>query len=327
MNETFTKSKISKLELVYPPISNQEAVWLQNDPEVVELFRNSDFYMIGGRAEAKFIDVEINENNGAISFKFSIGDTIEDNCTVNVGDLVNVINADTEEIEIEIGEKYIRIWDGPIKQPGSNVLEWFSTEKLLWDKSYGRKGIEGLDQYRELATYDLLYVGIAKKTDSFDRLLKRGHKNRMDILANEPQRFPGARPTDETFIFLFDINVLQVNTYESEHIFEDEDIFPQIDEKRVTADAEKAFVSLLDPKYNSEKYKNYPKGSDGLYGAGFARYCYLIGESLTFNTACGSFKGHRGQFNEPYSNEADITMVEGDDVKLFVPGVDFPSDV
>src|SRR5438105_1483614 len=34
MNKTVTRSKISRLELVYPPISNQEAVWLQDDPEV-----------------------------------------------------------------------------------------------------------------------------------------------------------------------------------------------------------------------------------------------------------------------------------------------------
>ena len=44
---TSTKSKLSLLETVYPPISNQEAVWLQNDPEVEALLRQSDFYMIG----------------------------------------------------------------------------------------------------------------------------------------------------------------------------------------------------------------------------------------------------------------------------------------
>jgi hypothetical protein len=37
------------------------------------------------------------------------------------------------------------------------------------------------------------YVGIARKSDTFDRLFKRGHKAHIDILANEPQRYPGAR--------------------------------------------------------------------------------------------------------------------------------------
>jgi hypothetical protein len=31
---TSMKSKLTFLETVYPPVSNQEAVWLQNDPEV-----------------------------------------------------------------------------------------------------------------------------------------------------------------------------------------------------------------------------------------------------------------------------------------------------
>lgn len=44
------------------------------------------------------------------------------------------------------------------------------------------------------------YTEIAKKGDSFDRLLARGHKARQEILANEPQRYPGARVSDETFL-------------------------------------------------------------------------------------------------------------------------------
>ncbi len=47
---TSTKSKVTFLETVYPPISNQEAIWLKNDTEVEALLRQSDFYMIGGRA-------------------------------------------------------------------------------------------------------------------------------------------------------------------------------------------------------------------------------------------------------------------------------------
>jgi hypothetical protein len=33
-SDTSTKSKVTFLETVYPPISNQEAIWLQNDPDV-----------------------------------------------------------------------------------------------------------------------------------------------------------------------------------------------------------------------------------------------------------------------------------------------------
>ena len=73
MATTVTKSKVSMLELVYPPISNQEAVWLQNDPEVEALLRQSDFYMIGGRAEAKFSPSEVNTENETATFNFIVG--------------------------------------------------------------------------------------------------------------------------------------------------------------------------------------------------------------------------------------------------------------
>ena len=43
------RTKFTILELVYPPISNQEAEWLMGDPEVEERLRTSDFYLIGAR--------------------------------------------------------------------------------------------------------------------------------------------------------------------------------------------------------------------------------------------------------------------------------------
>jgi hypothetical protein len=43
MKNTVTRAQISRLDLVYPPISNQEAVWLERDPGVQEELRASDF--------------------------------------------------------------------------------------------------------------------------------------------------------------------------------------------------------------------------------------------------------------------------------------------
>ncbi|HDY8077029.1 TPA: hypothetical protein RQK60_004589 [Vibrio vulnificus] len=45
--------KLSFLELVFPPISNQEAYWLKDQP-VADYMRASDFYMIGGKMKSKF---------------------------------------------------------------------------------------------------------------------------------------------------------------------------------------------------------------------------------------------------------------------------------
>lgn len=171
----------------------------------------------------------------------------------------------------------------------------------------------------------MLYVGIAKEGDSFDRLLARGHKARQEILANEPQRLPGACVSDETFLFMFMADPLFIQTFELDHEFTDGDLEPSYDAKRIVADAEKAFVNLLKPQYNVQLFKNYPKGADGLYGSDLVRYGYVIAEQFAFNTAHGMIRGgvrDDGMIN----NDADAIFVEGDTVKLFRSGIDFPAE-
>ncbi|MBZ9982457.1 MULTISPECIES: hypothetical protein [unclassified Mesorhizobium] len=323
---TSTKSKVTFLETVYPPISNQEAIWLQNEPEVEALLRQSDLYMIGGRAEAKYLNLAIDPETCVITFDFAIGDDFRDPVQIRIGDLPAVEESDAESFFIETGDKFIRVWDGPIGEPRSNVLEWFTTEKLIWDHSRGRAGIERFDRYREAATYDLLYVGIAKVGDSFDRLISNGHKARMEILGNEPQRYPGARVTDEIYLFLFNVQPLIMTTFEPEHDFENEDFSGAYEQKRIVADAEKAFVSLLKPEYNVVKFASYPKGADGLYGSDFVRYGYAICEAISLNTAHGRIRGSRDADTGFITNDADSIFVEGNTVKLFVSGVDFPAE-
>lgn len=325
-NCTNSKSKLTFLETVYPPISNQEAVWLQNDPEVEALLRQSDFYMIGGRAEAKYLNLIIDPDTYIAKFDFAIGDDFSDPVEIHLRDLPGVEASGASSFWVEGGEKIIRIWDGPIRETGSNVLEWFTTEKLIWDRSRGRAGIERFDRYREAATYDLLYVGIAKVGDSFDRLISNGHKARMEILGNEPQRYPGARVTDEIFLFLFNVQPLIMTTFEPDHYFENEEFSGAYDHKRIVADAEKAFVSLLKPEYNVVKFASYPKGADGLYGSDFVRYSYAICEAVSFNTAHGRIRGGRDAVTGFITIDADSIFVEGNTVKLFVSGVDFPAE-
>lgn len=321
---TKTKSKLSFLEAVYPPISNQEAVWLKNDPEVETLLRQSDFYMIGGRAEAKYLNLVIDPDSEIATFEFVIGDDFRDPVEIHVRDLPCVKASKASQIWIEGGEKIIRIWDGPICESGSNLLEWFTTEKLIWDRSRGRTGIKSFNRYREAAIYDLLYVGIAKVGDSFDRLIGNGHKARMEILGNEQQRYPGARVTDEVYLFLFNVQPLIMTTFEPEHNFKNEDFTDTFEGKRIVADAEKAFVSLLKPEYNVVKFSKYPKGADGLYGSELVRYGYVICEAISFNTAHGRMRGDRDAATGFITNDADSIFVDGNTVTLYDSGADFP---
>jgi hypothetical protein len=56
------RAKLTFLELVIPPISNQEAVWYKDEP-FAEYMKQSDFYMIGGKAKSKFVNVRASEGN------------------------------------------------------------------------------------------------------------------------------------------------------------------------------------------------------------------------------------------------------------------------
>jgi hypothetical protein len=216
---TSSKVKFTTLITVYPPMSNQEAVWLQDDPDVVAKLRESDFYMIAARAEAKFLNLTCDPDAHTVDFLFQVGGGPSAPVHLDLRAMPGVAALGDAPIAVELGDKVVRVWDGLVRGAGSNVVAWFTTEKLLWDASRGHPGITGLDNLRELATYDLLYVGIATKTDSFARLFERGHKARQDILANEPQRYPGARVSDETYLFLFRCAPMVVQTFEPDHDF------------------------------------------------------------------------------------------------------------
>ncbi len=325
MPTTVTKSKLTSLELVYPPISNQEAVWLQNDPAVEAELRASDFYMIAGRREVKFSKIMVDQETHLLTFDVVFGNQVIDTVQIQPNELPSLAEKKPDTFWLEAGDKFLRLWDGPVKGPNSEVLDWLTTEKLLWERSRGKPGITGLDKFREMMTYDLLYVGIAKKGDSFDRLFTQGHKARTDILANEPQRLPGARVADEIYLFLFRVDPLVIQTFDFDHKFSEDDLSGIIDRKPIVADAEKAFVSLLKPDYNVVRFNNYPKGNDGLYSSDYARYVYAIAENLEFNTSHGRFRGGWDAQTQFVSNEADAIYVEGDAVKLFVSGIDFPA--
>lgn len=322
---TSRKSKISNLELVFPPISSQDAVLIKNEPAIESLMRQSDFYMIGGKAQYEFTSISFDEAGCMLTFNISLGDQVLDQGTIQLAELPFIVNRDIADFSLSCGKSFIAIADGPLSAPETRLLERFTPENIIWHRSRGLPGIVGLDRYTELSVYDLLYVGIAKVGDSYDRLIANGHLARMEILSSEPQRYPGARVSDEIFLFLFKVEPIFIQQFEPEHKFSNEDVFGTYEPKRIVADAEKAFVSLLLPQYNVVKFKNYPKGKDSLYDSGVDRYSYSIGEAIAFNTAHGQIKGGRHPIMGAISNEADFIYVEGNSVSLFVSGVDFPS--
>ena len=74
------RSQLHQLELVYPPISNQEAEWLKNDHDVKEQISKSNLYFIGQKPETFFEFSSIEEvknvfdSEGKLVFNVICGD-------------------------------------------------------------------------------------------------------------------------------------------------------------------------------------------------------------------------------------------------------------
>lgn len=301
-------SSINALTLVYPPISNQVADWLSDVAEVREYVKHSKLYMIAQRHEVLFTNYTVT-NDHIFQFGLRCGDTSKGNLSI---DLSKLIENSLDTIEYEIGPQIFRIWSGNEEGKRDRLEYWATTDKILFDHSRRRIKIDGLSNTHDFSDFDLYYVGISKERDSFSRLFDEGHKNRLRILSNETQYEEGRRLTDEIFIFFFDVLDYGIKTLS----IDDLDLPEPLEKKKLVADAEKAFIKILDCKYNEEKYKNYPKGGDGLYKSGLDRYCYLIDEDISLKTDIGEIIGAHGYLEGTARCHPSIIYIEGETVEI-----------
>jgi len=312
------KAKMSTLNLIYAPISSRIASLGSDNEQFAEQIAKSDFYMIGGRAKASFSDVKADLKNMLIHVTISIAGGPTSKGAIDLSRITELDDdeRDTVPLKYSKDENYITLLI--IDSNGNErIIKNYTPESILM--LVGRKNYDtlvGFDNFLEMSTYDLLYVGIATKGDTFSRLIQHGHYARQKIMSEEPQRFPGALVSDEIFIFPFEVDPLFVTSFGVDSEIEDKDLDFTYESKRIVADAEKAFVSLLKPPYNKQLFVNYPKGSDGLYNEGLRSYSYSIAEGLRFRTTYGDFNGARDRYID-FSNDADSIIVEGDEVTVY----------
>lgn len=315
------KACSAHLTLVAPPISNTMATSINNDDtSIVSILRRSHFYMICGRSKANFDHITLS-GNGGIDILIKMDSGLSSKGTIHIQHMLFFRKAENETtftLNIKHTKNVIRIFNG------TELVFATSPDELLMNRGRKKNFVTGFDNYREIMTFDLLYVGIAKgNQDSYNRLIARGHLARTNILAAEEQRSPGARVSDETYLLFFEIEPLTLTVFSGDGDFDDEDLNFTIDYHRVVADAEKAIISTFKPKYNKQQYVNYPKGTDGLYGQGYGGYSYSISEGIAFNTNFGTIKGARDSDDFLLSNDADFISINGDEVTLNISGVDF----
>lgn len=314
------KSQIAFLETVFPPFTNRNVKILTDkaNENVAQILRRSNFYMIAARPETKFVNYAIVEGSGKFKVDIQIGGTIVDSGVIDVSKL-EYINKVEHPIVVTT-EQAILI---DTTKKGTHAKVWLTPDSVYWNAARGEPYISGFQNHREVCNYDLLYVGIATEQDSYARLIKKAHHARQRILSEEPQRNPGAHLSDEIILFLYDIEPFAIQTISADDD-DDFDFFHGAEKQKIVKDAEKAFVKLLDPYYNSVKFKAYPLGKDGLYGEGIDSYSYAICENFIFNTPSARFKGKYSE--QSFDNEQDFINVEGDEVKVYFSGVDFDLD-
>lgn len=285
------RSQLHELELVYPPVSNQEAEWVKNDPEVLNQLRSSNLYFIGQKPETTYsFNDDVKEKVGEekrIYFNYNSGtETMSGYIDLQILAL-HTKNSDPINFEIELGPKMIRIWN----VNDGEVAGWYTTDKILYDKSLNVPCIFGMNEYRKFFTYNLHYVGISKKDDSFTRLMVKPHDKRLRILSNEHPLNSGSRVTDEVVLFFFRVNSLELKVFKTSEDFEDLGKTELDDKIRIVADAEKAFIKIMNSKYNQVKFENYPYSTDGLFSSSVERHTFSIDEDITFITDDNSIRG------------------------------------
>lgn len=289
------KKQINILSLVYPPISNREIEWLKNDNEIAAVLEESNLYMICQKSNSIFDMEYLKENNANFSQDYILNiqlrcGNILDNCKIHLKDLI----LKYDNVSLEIGLKEIRIWKVDKQKKPLEILEWYSSEKILWDKYKNNQRLEGLTRYKEFTKYFVHYIGISK-TNSLERLTRQAHLGRTDILSKGEVIDSCAQFKDELLYLFFKLeDSTQICSYKNKISLNS----LKITNYQILIDAEKALIHILEPQYNKEKYKNYPRSVDGLYKESFTNYKFIIGEDITLFTETNLINGNYDYFNQ-----------------------------
>ncbi|GAA0810994.1 hypothetical protein GCM10009111_02810 [Colwellia asteriadis] len=304
------KANIHTLKLVYKPMSNFEAEQVKNDEWVAERLKQSHLYMICQRENPRFTSKPSIETGQFLKLHFKDSKS-SSSCEIDLLALIDILNITVDNLHLKSTDNMIIIRT-VIDDVVGDVIDWFDIKKITYLKSMRCEYIKGFDNYKDFCDYQLHYVGISKQDNSLKRLLVKPHDKRLRVLSNQYPVCSKTRVTDEITLLFFRIEPLAITTIQSDSDLDDYDPEADVDYIRVIADAEKAFVKMLQSSYNTVKFANYPQGTDGLYDTGLDRYGYLLGEDIKLVTDTDYFMGE-------YSDlipDSDMIFIEGDVVEI-----------
>ncbi len=311
--------QIHKIQLVFPPLSNQSAEWLKDIDQIHDMLSSSKLYAIGQREEVFFefdnntcFDKKRRMVNGKL-----VSGKLSDSFSIDMKELFKFYPSyfdSLDEVDLRAGPKIIKLWS----DKENDFINWWTVEKLVYDRSVGFSFIKGLDNYRLFSKYHIHYIGISLENDSLTRLVIKPHDKRLRILSNEWPLREGSRLTDEIVLFFFDVHTSEINTYD----INNPDLFINSlysitgTKTNIIADAEKALVKILNSEYNEVKFQNYPVSKDGLWKFPIDRMAYFIGDSYEFITQETSIVGNYTTEDIDPENKSDFIFIDRGNVQL-----------
>lgn len=291
---------LNKLELAYAPLSGYEFALVKDDPLIELAVNEADIYIIAQRPVLTFENVYPNSHEYSLNFEIhQRGNTnilkgtlplIQKNLGCKSNDTIeiafNFLDKNNIQDKIPFGNLRGFSLTHQIEKQ-RKFLAWFSPEKLLQNWWKGQLDCEVEGDYRTFLKYKVHYVGKATKQSILKRLT--GHNTFQDILSIERPITYQDLPSNEIAVLMFEFeDNLHINVFGLESTTEEMvdalmgKTFPI--RETISLDAEKALIKAMQPNYNKELFKNYPKSKDGLYkhDLGFVSYSFVDPITLVY---------------------------------------------
>ena len=303
-------------KLSHAPISNYEFAILKKEDATRNILKGSMLYVIAQRHALTFENVVADPDTSVIRFEIVQDKTNNKiSCMLPVSQEI-LIDDSSDGVEIQFGSHNAEavLEEMPLFEINGmkfydndkNFLSYLTPDKFIY--LYSNKLLEATMEgdYRSLVEFRVHYVGKATDQEIWDRL--DGHETLQEILSIE--RPMGAMiPTHEITLLMFRVSdSLQMNIFDpgenpgllAKKMIDSEHPTTQV----ISLDAEKALVNLLNPAYNTVKFKQFPKSKDGLHKFNFNRYAYQILEDITLKSELGTI------FCSVNENISDIMAVD-----------------
>lgn len=311
------------LELSYSPVSNHIFTIIKEDPLFQQLTQKSTLYVIAQRGELVLDNLDfLPLEDGQLICRFEIrqkGHKSVLKCKLPV--YQDALAADlTRDLKFHLEYAMPKPVPPPQTFPQFNIVNllftyhddtfigWISPENFLQNYLNGVIEAEVSGPVEDFLRYKVHYVGKATEQNVWTRLT--GHATLQQILSLEYPLHFGTLPTHEIAILFFQFrDAYKLHTISASEPISDEVVDSLLSRNQPTSrvislDAEKALISAMQPKYNKEFYRSYPKSKDGLYPFKLDAYSFRIHSHIILEYQSGVIKG------APHLLQSDAIVVQ-----------------